>query len=283
MKIFDCFTFNNELDLLELRLREMSPAVDKFVIVESPYTFQGNAKPLHFQDNRDRFAPWMDKIIHVVVDDMPNDGNAWHNEHHQRNSIVRGLRTADPEDIAIISDCDEILRASSVELMRRGHSAYYGFRIPYFNFKLNYLLVEGVEVYHVWATAAQVRTIGSLESFRNNRFLMQRAPYGHSNANFTVLEHSGWHFTYLGDTQGIRDKIKSFAHTELNKPEVLEQIDVAKMIEKGVGFNPTNPLKFKKVRLDDYFPACVTDGSGLFSQHILTDADSNVRDFLPKA
>ena len=32
--IYDCFTFFNELDLLEIRLNVLSQVVDKFVIVE---------------------------------------------------------------------------------------------------------------------------------------------------------------------------------------------------------------------------------------------------------
>ena len=34
MKIFDCFTFNDENSILEIRLNEMSKNVDFFVIVE---------------------------------------------------------------------------------------------------------------------------------------------------------------------------------------------------------------------------------------------------------
>jgi hypothetical protein len=35
MKIYDCFTFYNELDLLELRLEELYDHVDHFVLVEA--------------------------------------------------------------------------------------------------------------------------------------------------------------------------------------------------------------------------------------------------------
>jgi len=39
--IYDCFTFYNELEILKIRLHELSGVVDKFVIVESNKTFQG--------------------------------------------------------------------------------------------------------------------------------------------------------------------------------------------------------------------------------------------------
>ncbi len=37
--IYDCFTFFNELELLEVRLHELSGVVDKFVLVETTQTF----------------------------------------------------------------------------------------------------------------------------------------------------------------------------------------------------------------------------------------------------
>jgi hypothetical protein len=76
-RIFDCFTFLNEFDLLEIRLHELAPVVDRFVIAESPVTFTGRPKPLHFLDNRARFAAFADKIIHIVVDDQPVTDSAW--------------------------------------------------------------------------------------------------------------------------------------------------------------------------------------------------------------
>jgi beta-1,4-mannosyl-glycoprotein beta-1,4-N-acetylglucosaminyltransferase len=43
-KIFDCFIFNDEIDLLKIRLAYLSEFADYFVIVESCQTFQGQIK-----------------------------------------------------------------------------------------------------------------------------------------------------------------------------------------------------------------------------------------------
>ena len=110
MKLYDCFTFYNELDLLELRLAELYDTVDHFVIVESNQTFTNRPKPFLFEENRERYARWLDKIIHIKVEDMPGSDNPWDNETHQRNSIMRGLADADANDIVFISDVDEVLR-----------------------------------------------------------------------------------------------------------------------------------------------------------------------------
>lgn len=42
--IYDCFSFYNELDLLEIRLNVLNDSVDKFVICEATKTHAGNAK-----------------------------------------------------------------------------------------------------------------------------------------------------------------------------------------------------------------------------------------------
>lgn len=47
MKIYDCFMFFNELDLLEIRLNIFKDKVDKFVIVEQNTTHQGQKKSLY--------------------------------------------------------------------------------------------------------------------------------------------------------------------------------------------------------------------------------------------
>ena len=52
-KIWDCFTFYNELDILEIRLSELDRVVDKFVLVEAEHTFRGNPKRILERSLRD--------------------------------------------------------------------------------------------------------------------------------------------------------------------------------------------------------------------------------------
>ena len=63
-RIYDCFIFFNELELLELRLRELQSCVDFFVICEAPVTFRGKQKPLYYLENQSRFLEFKEKIIH---------------------------------------------------------------------------------------------------------------------------------------------------------------------------------------------------------------------------
>ncbi len=112
-KIFDCFTFFNEYDLLELRLSYLYSHVDHFVIVESDQTFNGASKAFNFDGNMERYAQYLDKITYVQVA-MPNFREskkvAWKREAYQRNEIKKGLEIlkAQPDDVVMMGDVDEI-------------------------------------------------------------------------------------------------------------------------------------------------------------------------------
>jgi len=50
-KIIDCFTFYNEIDLLNYRLSVLNDVVDYFVIVEATHTHVGKKKYYIFKEN----------------------------------------------------------------------------------------------------------------------------------------------------------------------------------------------------------------------------------------
>jgi len=106
--IYDCFTFFNELDLLELRLHILNDVVDKFVLVEATKTHSNIEKELYYQNNKKRFKKYSDKIIHIVVDKFPEYIDSWTFEKYQRDCIISGLKRCEPNDVIIISDADEI-------------------------------------------------------------------------------------------------------------------------------------------------------------------------------
>ena len=112
--VYDCFQFFNELDILKLRLHVMDPVVDRFVISEATETFSGKAKPLYYEENKEMFAEFADKIIHVVVDDTPQ-GYTHDRDTFQKNAVGRGLKNCTDDDIIIFSDLDEIPNPEKVK------------------------------------------------------------------------------------------------------------------------------------------------------------------------
>src|SRR5574344_1214689 len=115
MKIFDCFTFFNEIELLKFRIELLYSVVDYFVIVECSKTQTGNDKPYYFLEHKEEFSKYRDKIKYFQADNPPSlektTGENWTIENYQRNSILSGLITLNPQndDLIILSDLDEMV------------------------------------------------------------------------------------------------------------------------------------------------------------------------------
>ena len=114
MKIYDCFMFFDEEQVLDLRLNIMDKYVDKFVITEASYMHSGKSKKLVFDINK--FSKFKDKIIYNVVDKQPSNiasvnenddydtkgekliNNSSKREHYQRDMAQKSLNEAEPDD-----------------------------------------------------------------------------------------------------------------------------------------------------------------------------------------
>lgn len=276
MKIYDCFTFYNEFELLELRLEQHWDHVDYFVIVESDHTFQNQPKPYLLKDNWGRFAKWHSKIRLVTVESECH-ANPWDNERNQRDAITMGLDDAEPSDMIIIGDVDEVLRANTLKIIRTGARDIYGFRMPLFNFKLNYMLVTTGSRFCVWNGASRYDMLGSPETFRQSRHMLNGFPLGYKDDTLAIIEHAGWHWTYFGNEDFAKTKIQGFAHSETNKPEILDQLDITASIADGRGIIRTDAeYRFAPVTVDNYFPDIVK------SHKEVLPATQSAWDFLPK-
>ena len=282
MKIYDCFTFFNEFDLLELRLRELYDHVDYFVLVEADRTFQNNPKPFYYRDNIERFEPWLDKIFSISMSGLPEDTDTWGRERFQRDAIMNGLSEADSNDIIMIGDIDEIPRIETVDRLRSSTQSIWGFRMPLFNFKFNYMMYTQ-DYYSVWSGAIRRGLLNSPEDFRRMRHVLNQCQYNFSDDNVEIIEHAGWHFTYLGSEQFARDKIQSFAHDETNRPEIINQLDINDSINRGVGIIRTNQdYRFTPVAVDDYLPRTLTKNLDQYKDKIISKTDlPSARQYLP--
>ena len=206
-RVFDAFTFYNELDLLEIRLFELGDEIDYFVICEATVTFRGQPKPLFFSENRERYKKYFDKIIHVVVDDMPTGENPWQREHFQRRALSRGLTNARPDDIVIISDADEFISRATARRLR-AEDGYFQIVTPMFQFFFN--TRASTKWNKVFAFSYKLHTNlpdFSLIRVRQNETLALFSEIG------SRIELGGWHFTYLGGAERVRQKLSSYSHT----------------------------------------------------------------------
>ncbi|CAM4775340.1 unnamed protein product [Rotaria magnacalcarata] len=90
--IYDFFLYNNEIDMLEIRLYEIYDYVTLFLIAESNITLSGKPKPFYLKQNWQRLAPYHAKIRRVEVNLMANTNitaNPWRNENTMRDEGIR--------------------------------------------------------------------------------------------------------------------------------------------------------------------------------------------------
>jgi beta-1,4-mannosyl-glycoprotein beta-1,4-N-acetylglucosaminyltransferase len=215
--IYDCFQFMNELDLLELRLRYLYPIVDRFVLVESRYTHSGLKKPLVFQENRERFAKYTNKII-SVESEFEVKPERLAQDWSQRDDIVKGLQFVSDDDYVMISDLDEIPSRSAIFLEQEGfyeQDLFYFWMntqhfhkdvgpVPWFPEEAKWIGTAGFR----WSTIKS-RFGGSPNAVRN-----ERVP--HHQQRKSCITSGGWHFSYLGGPTQVDYKLSAFAHGEMD-------------------------------------------------------------------
>jgi beta-1,4-mannosyl-glycoprotein beta-1,4-N-acetylglucosaminyltransferase len=247
-KVFDCFLFNAELDLLEIRLATLYNSVDYFILAEGTRTHSGHPKPLHFELNRERFAPYLDKIRHVVVNDWPADtGNiyadAWAKERWQRDAVMHGLYDAQPNDVVIIGDADEIAHPDAVAAYKAS-DGLVRLKQRMFYYYLNCENKDGWD----WQKIAPYWLV------------KERTPCGvryPPAGEVPLVEGGGWHFSFLSSTtEGVIDKIRSYSHQEFNRQEVIDGVESAR--EQGVDLFGRD-LKYEFIEIDDSYPQYVKE------------------------
>jgi hypothetical protein len=276
MKIYSCSPFYNELDILELRLRELYDHVDVFVIVEANTTYTSKPKHFVYEMAKARFKPWADKIRHIKVTDMPGYINPWENERYQRNQIMRGLYDAEPDDFVIVSDIDEIVRPEVVDSLRTTEEDVIGFKMPLFNFKFNYMMINQ-DYHNIWSMGCKRKILDEVEPED-----LKHSRINFNNGGIPTIDHAGWHFTYLGDDAFVRNKIGSFSHSEVDIPEIHSQVNIEESIKAGLGYIRTaTDYRYRPVKMDSYMPRTLTENLAEYQKWILPGAEESAIDFLP--
>jgi beta-1,4-mannosyl-glycoprotein beta-1,4-N-acetylglucosaminyltransferase len=258
MKLFDCFTFLNELELLDLRLMTLNEIVDTFIIVEANKTHTGKEKEFIFEKNKDLFSDYMNKIIYIKVKDLPNYslGNIWEAENHQRNCISRGLEGQIKDgDKIMVSDLDEIPNPTTIsenlifdnDLIAMEHKLFY---------------------YYVNCAQRQLWRGTSLTSYNSNvepQHLRHcaRGFIGcvYEGGDIIIKPNGGWHYSFMGNPEQVRYKVENIAESAqiINKVGNVGTIK-EKMNTQADLWNRTDPAYQKSIvdiTKDGMAPKCM--------------------------
>lgn len=268
MTVYNAFYFLNELDLLEIRFRELYDVVDVFVIVEGTRTYRGEPKEPVFYNNRKRFEPWLDKVRHYVVTDYPYDAKTslratWAREYHQRDCLRRVLPEVRPDDCVVLTDGDEIPRASVV----RRYDASQGvvkLDMRFYHFWLNYKANNGWDLAHVIPGIVYNAFLPS-ELRMVDVHHMPHLPFNVDG----VYTDAGWHFAYLGGAEAIRYKLRNYSHWNLQHSlptlAALQRGQDVSLDRLGVQSDGRRYV-FAKTPIDAGHPACVQQDQAVYRE-----------------
>jgi len=257
--IFDCFPFFNEFELLAIRLHELDPWVDRFVLVESTETFSGNSKPLYFSNYSYLFKSFLPKIIHLVAPPAVKPKDAWERQSNQRDFVMTVLPCSD-DDLILIGDTDEIPRGQDFADLherknKRGMSTFMQTQYIYYM--------------NLWRPGGWPGTI--MLPFKN-----LKSDYGGSlfdarmkRRSGALIRKGGWHFPNMGGEEAVLLKTKSSGHFD---SKVSKKI----LTEPGFLYNRMEVERAVKARkldlvpIDDSYPIWFKENTDKF-KHLLTE------------
>lgn len=281
-KIYDCFNFFNELDILEIRLNTLYEYVDYFVIVESNVTHSGEEKPFYFEENKEKFSKFLDKIISYKVYDTPSDfvnlnfsedntlmlingfiekqTNRFNRatqpdygrDFFQKECVRRALVNCSDEDIIIISDADEI---PNPEILKN---------IKNLNLENTIYSLNQTTYYYYLNLLKQKDWYGSRVSlYKNIKNLSFNEVRGDDSLS-KKIDNGGWHFSFQGGKEMVKTKIQSYSARDLANNRVLSQLD--NNIDNNI--DPFFRGTLTPVEIDDTYPNYVLNNLDKFKHMI---------------
>ena len=230
MKIYDCFMYFDEDLLLDIRLNSLNEHVSKFIITEATYTHNGNPKKLNFDIKN--FKKFENKIEYIVIDQQPENIqtinsldseskkgeklilNGYARDNYQRNELSRGIQNAEPNDIIIVSDLDEIPNLKNINFLNIKNKIIQ-FKQKMFYYKLNLYYPD-----FDWFGSKACRKkhllspqwLRNIKSKKYSRFRLDLIFNKKKYSDIHYVMDGGWHFTCIRTPEELEYKLLNFAH-----------------------------------------------------------------------
>ena len=282
MKIYDCFNFFNELDILELRLNILHEHVDYFVVVESSVTHSGQPKPFFLEENMDRFSKFSDKLINYKIHDTPEDfinlppasdpplsevygyiitqTNRFNRrtqpdygrDFFQKESVRRALVECRDNDLILFSDADEIPNPEvfkNIKDLSLDNNLYH-FHQNMYCYYLNLLKQTD------WRGTR-------LGLYKNIKKISLNELRGDNTLSLPIFD-GGWHFSFMGGEEMVKKKITSYSARDLATPHVLDNI----ASNMNTNVDPFFRGGLTKTEIDSTFPDYLVRNKEKYSEMI---------------
>ncbi|XP_077539729.1 beta-1,4-mannosyl-glycoprotein 4-beta-N-acetylglucosaminyltransferase-like [Haemaphysalis longicornis] len=217
--------FNHELDLLDIRVKELGDAVDYYLIAESNYTYFGSPKGLHLLSNLSAgfLREYRHKIIPLALGAYSyGTGDPWAPENYCYTSVWREgqhrLPSLRDDDLFWLSDADEII-SRDILLFLKYHDGYgepVAVGLRWFLYGFFWENRKPVEVGGVCTVAFMRNVYGNdslllrgMRGFRHVRLTNTGTFQEKRTLRGTAPRYAGWHCSWCFNSLGIQVRMAS--------------------------------------------------------------------------
>ena len=271
-KIFDCITFYQANLLFQLRFEILKDVVDYFIVCEANKSHSGIKKNFNFNPTiPDKYK---NKIIYIQVSDLPDMKIKGKKDYKllsiQMEHLFKGIKDAQPNDLIIFSDEDEIPNPSVINKFDFENFKFGIFMQNMYCYKMNIMNVDEGNGNWPGPRICQKKHLKSFFKMRLLKLKNLHYPFWRldKERSIQLLEKGGWHFTYLMKPQEIAKKVEDMAHTEFNKLE-FKKINLIEKKIKNLKDPFNRKQNLKKVSIDETYPDYIKDNQNLYRDWIL--------------
>jgi FkbM family methyltransferase len=221
MKIIDCFLFDDEFNLLDLRFNELNDNVDHFILIEFK-------KTQNFNSHKNMYKTFLPKIIHLIVDDLTID-NEIKNTFQNLNLCY--------DDIIFFSNINEIINSEIIQIIK--------------NEKINQILSLTMDKYlYNFNCLCEEKII--ISKVLNYGFFINNSIKIKNIFNMEcplITNNCGWSLNFFNDIDTIINICKN--KNQISDSKMLDKTIILDKIKKGKDFlNEGNKISIVNTNLD---------------------------------
>lgn len=207
----DTFTYFNERELLELRVNSLKDHVSGFIIAEGDRTHRGEPKEYTCAKTIKELGLPEDMIwvVEVKLPSFEEAPDPWIRERGQRDALAKPLQLLPDNTVFLCSDVDELLNCSKLGVLKEKLQAnpekILGLSMSMHYGRADKQLMSPSKELFEWkcGTVTTVKTLKRLGSITEIR--------AQPNRDFVGCRDAGWHFSWMGDANARRTKLRSIA------------------------------------------------------------------------
>jgi beta-1,4-mannosyl-glycoprotein beta-1,4-N-acetylglucosaminyltransferase len=263
--IVDCFPYFKEKEILELRIKLLHNYVDKFIICDGNHTQSGIPKEYTCKNTLSELGINSDKIVVIEVDmpSLQDEKDSWVRERMQRNAAAPFIEDG---AVCFVGDCDEIINPKFINYYASVAEQYPNkilrVHLVYLNGRADLRVYDEFGNPRKWHTAfmclsSHLKTC-TLSDIRES-YAMQKFNIPFSDIFITnngKMEDAGWHFSWMGNSEILKEKSKSSMHVQDYVIDSIAQFGTEEMMQFLSKYKPeensTDPLGRKNHILKKY-------------------------------